>query len=147
MFKYSKNFLALTLTVTLLVSILSMPLNAVSIGSVTQSSEYEIEPLWDNANAVRLTVDLSNSKIKLSITASGYAGTQFKNGTVTLEKISGSGCGTIKTWNNLSSNSNIFTFSDSSVSRTSGTYRLKISITAVRNGNEERITAQKDASY
>ena len=102
---------------------------------------------WSNVNTATVTLAFTNAgKADISIRINGKSGTTFSNGTVKLEKITGGSATPIATWTGLSSSSKTFTFNDSSVSVTSGTYKVSITIYAVRNGVSEKIEASKTAT-
>lgn len=103
---------------------------------------------WNNVSSARVTLVFTNTgKADISIRISGRAGTTFSNGTVKLEKINGNTTTTIATWRNLSSSSTTFTFNNDSVAVTSGTYKVSITIYAVRNGVSEKIETSKTSTY
>lgn len=141
MFKNAKIIITLILTLTLLTSMLVQPMYAAQI------SETNVQPRWQNAATMVLTVNFDNPKIYLSVAVTGYSGTTYRNGVAVLEKISGSNCGTIKTWSGITSNTAVLSFKDSSISKTKGTYRLTFTVTTVRNGVSETISTHKDATY
>lgn len=131
-----------------LCAMISQPLCAAEceqyVDPTPSSTQSTIVPYWNNVRSVMFTHDVENSNIYIKLTITGIAGTTYKNGTVTLEKISGSNTGVKRTWKNLTSSSNVFSFSDNSYPASSGTYRATFSIDAVRNGVSENITRSKD---
>lgn len=147
MFEKAKKFFIAFLSVLLAVSMVTAPVCADGVDFGTASDDPGIEPRWQNTMATAAALDFDGSTIYISFSVTGYSGTTFSNGTVTLLKYSGDNVGVVKVWTGLSSNSNIFDFSDDSLTATSGTYRVHLSITATRNGVSETITAKKDRTY
>lgn len=75
--------------------------------------------------------------VAVNICIAGQNNATFTDGVVTLKKMSGTDAGKVYTWDNLSSDLPFFTFTDYSVPRTRGTYKLTISImTHGLNGTE-----------
>ena len=142
MFKKNTKILSTALILILLSTLMTHPIYA-----ATNYGEPLIEPQWKNTTGLNITLNVNNPQINLSIIATSYAGTTYNNGVAVLEKISGSNCGTVKTWTGISSNTSILSFSDNTVTRTSGTYRLTFTVTTVRNGVSETISASKEATY
>ena len=142
MSKKLNKIIAIALNLVLLFSFMTHPLYA-----ATRQEETPIMPQWQNATNMILSVDLTSPQIKVSATVTGFLGTTYSNGSAVLEKISGSNCGTVKTWTNISSNTPVLQFTDNTVTRTSGTYRLTFTVTTVRNGVSETISSSKEATY
>ncbi len=147
MFKKANKVLSVVFIFIFVVSMMVHPLNAMSYDEHITREVGGVEPRWANVISTSLILNLNEPTIQLSITMGGRSGTTYNHGTVVLEKISGSNCGIVQTWSDLSSNSAVFQFKDSTITRTSGTYCMTITINAVRNGVSETITASKESTY
>ena len=141
MFTKTTRILTVLFSITIMASLMIQPISA------AYSSGTNIEPLWTNAASASLAINFENEDILITATITGRTGTTYKNGIITLEKVSGSSTVKIQEWTGLSSNSSIFQFRNQSIEKNKGTYRLTLRITAVRNGVSETITINKDASY
>lgn len=142
--------LVLILVISMLCSSMAMPLQAiemVNVDGTTAIGASEIQPYWINVRRMTLALSLAESKIFISTTVAGNPGTTYKDGIITLEKISGSNCGVKGKWTGLSANNPNFTFTDQSITREKGTYRLTLTITTVGSNGTERITGYKDSTY
>ena len=103
-----------------------------------------VQPRWINVSGITLVLDVSKSPIYVSFSIGGYLGTTFSNGTLVLEKISGSHTGVIKTWTGLSCSSPAYIFDDDVYTTlTAGQYRMTLTITATNNGASEVIEVSK----
>lgn len=145
-----RKLVVFTLIVFMLCSSMAIPLQAfepVNMPSTTTIGASEIQPYWINVRRMTLTLSLAESKIFISTTVAGNSGTTYRDGIITLEKISGSNCGVKGRWTGLSANSPNFTFSNQSITRERGTYRLTLTITTVGSNGTERITGYKDSTY
>lgn len=148
MFKKSKKIFTAILSVFLAVSMTAAPVCANGVDARAVITEPGIEPQWQNTMATAATLDFYGSTIYVSFSVTGYSGTTFSNGIITLLKLTGDDVGVVKRWTGLSSDWNLFTFSDDSATATSsGMYRVHLSIIATRNGVSEEITAKKDRTY
>ena len=151
MSEIKRKSLLIFLSIMLLAAMFIQPLQALEELSCTETAANPnnsgIDLQWQNAESFTITLDCSDSTAYIHATIVSVKGTTYKNGTVTLEKISGSNCGVKKTWNNLSGTSRIFSFHDESVSLSSGTYKLTVTIDTVRNGSSETITASKTSKH
>ena len=100
-----------------------------------------VTPNWSNVASSQVIAGFSSGKVAIRIILSGFTGTTYKNGVVKLYKNSGSGYSLCKTWSGLSSSSTSFSFSDATVTASNNcTYKVSISITAVRSSNSEVIS-------
>lgn len=140
MFKKTSKILSTVIILTVIISLMTQPLCAAA-------ADPGIDLQWNDATSMKLTLDLTQSKISISVTVTGRAGTTYKNGTALLEKLNGSTYEYVNEWKNISSSSTILQFNDSSVTRSKGTYRLTFTVTTVRNGSEETISANKVSTY
>ena len=104
----------------------------------------QVQPRWLNLASAVMKLGVSSSPIKVGFTLSGNTGTTYSNGTLVLEKISGSHTGVIHTWSNLSSNSYVYYMNDEVYTTlTAGQYRITLTITATNNGVSEVIELTK----
>ena len=142
MFKKRNKIFSVIITVSLLLSLMTHTISAAYV-----DDGIVIQPQWQNVTNMVLILTLDNPEIYLKVTVTGLLGTTYQNGTVVLEKISGSNCGIVKRWSGISSSSNILTFTDNSATRTSGTYKLTFTATAIRNGISETVSKSKEATY
>ena len=151
MSEIKRKSLLVFLSIMLLAAMIIQPLQALEelscTESVTNINDNGIDLQWKDADSFAIVLDCSDSKAYIHTTIVSASGTTYKNGTVTLEKISGSNCGVKKTWNNLSGSSSIFSFHDESFSLSSGTYKLTVTIDTVRNGSSETITGSKTSKH
>lgn len=144
MFKKTNKILSAVLVVIFIASLMTNSVFAMNSDESTTNSG--VQPRWANVLSTTITLDLIDPIIEVGFTMGGTSGTTFRNGTLVLEKISGSNCGVVETWTDISSNMPFIQFSDTSAERTSGTYRLTITIEAVKNGVPETIEVSKEAS-
>ena len=148
MFKKANKFISILVVLTLTVLLMAQSTYANSIYGMDVGSVYSIEPRWTNVSSSNLTVGFSTPNVHLAVSLIGLTGTTYSAGVVKCEAINASGTSLVGYWNNLSSTSNIFTFSNSSISKIKGTkYRLTVTIIAKRNGALETINVSKEATY
>lgn len=114
---------------------------------IAVSPQPDFTPQWQHVIGIVLRLDLEEPRINVRVTATGYSGTSYTNGTLVLEKISGSDCGVIQTWTNISSTGPALQFSSTSEAPTPGKYRLTFTATTIRNGVSETISGSKEATY
>lgn len=145
--KKRRKCLGIVLVVSLLVSLMAMPMQAIGFKKMPIELKGGIQPYWLNAQFMRFNISFAEPKIYIAASVTGDTGTTYRDGVVTLEKISGSNCGVKGCWTDLSSNSSRFSFSDQSISRERGTYRLTLTITTVSSKGTEIISEYKDNTY
>lgn len=134
-------------TISLILALIIVMISlAIGINANEKSNSINMEPRWENALSIRLSI-VFNSPLEVSTSIAGKSGTTYSNGTLTLEKISGANCGVVETWTGLSSNTPVLIFGDTSIAPSAGTYRLSLTITATCNGVSEIIESSKEASY
>lgn len=108
----------------------------------------DYSPQWNNADSVSSSIEFGTGSIQCKVNISGKSGTTFYNGTIVLEKVTGSDTGIVATWTNQSSSTNLFIFDETVyVAPTSGRYKLTINIWTVRNGVTEKINASTSKLY
>ncbi len=146
MFTKTRKIFTAILSLMLAVSMMAAPVYSVGI-DYRAVVDPDIEPQWQNTMATATTLTFDGTLVSIKSVITGYSGTTFSNGSVILTKLTGTGAGTQVKWTGLSSSTNIFKFSNKSITATSGMYRVNVRITATRNGVSEIITAYKDAIY
>ena len=133
----TKKLVSLFLVVVLLFCMISTISYAVDLEP--QVGEVEIEE-YETINRYEMHLSRANNKANIVILIYGFSNTQFQDGKIKLYKYESGGWTRIKTWNNLSSSTNTFSFSDNSVAVQSGIqYKVKISITAYTSSTSENI--------
>ncbi|MBR6682279.1 MAG: hypothetical protein IKL40_04780 [Clostridia bacterium] len=145
MFKKTNKILSAVLVVLFIASLMTNSAFAMN-NNKPATTNSGIQPRWANVVSATIILDVTQPTIYVGTNMGGPAGTTYRNGTVVLEKISGSNCGVVEIWEDLSSNLPLFQFNDTSVAPTSGTYRLTITIDAIRNGVSETIEISKESS-
>ncbi len=143
--KQSKKFISAMLVLVFVASMMTNSICATNNGELTTTSSV-VQPRWSNLVSYTMGIDLDGPIIQVSATLMGRTDTTYTNGTLVLEKISGSNCGVVQTWYNISSNSRILQFGDSSEKTTPGTYVLTLTIDAVRYGVSETISVSQEAN-
>lgn len=148
MLNKKRKLFMMVLSIAVAASLIVVPCNAaietISNAGIEQSPSVII-PYWAHVNTVTIILDVTGEYVVCDIFIMALKGTTFKDGVITLEKISGANCGLVKKWTGLYSSSQIFSFKDSSVKTEQGKYRLSITITATRNGTSEQVTGYKEA--
>lgn len=140
----SKKVTIISLVILMTFLSLGQPIYSIDTINPNQQIVHAIQPRWINVNGASLILDVSENPITVGFDFGGYTGTTYSNGTLVLEKISGSHTGVIKTWTNLSSNSSLYSFDDEvETILTAGQYRVTLTITATRNGVSEEIELSK----
>lgn len=132
-----KRTISLLLIVLLVLSTVSFATYAEDLETPVQD-EIEIEE-YETISGYSISLTSLNKKAKISIRIYG-SNSQFQNGTLKLYKYESGSWTTVKTWTNLSSSTNTFSFSDNSVAVQSGAkYKVKIAITAYTSSTSEKI--------
>lgn len=147
MFKKARKIFTAILSLVLAVSMIAAPVCANGIDVRAVALEPGIEPQWKNVGAATVALGFDGSTIVISTVVTAYTGTTFSGGVVLLTKLTGEGAGTTTRWTGLSSSTNIFKFSNYSLTATRGLYRLNFRLIATRNGVSEVINLYKDATY
>lgn len=108
----------------------------------------EISLCWDNVNLTSITLDFTdNGKIEAKIRIYGTTGTKYKNGTIKIQRYTGSSWVNVKTWSNQVGSSSVFSFSSTTLTALSNTkYRLTIEITAYNGSSSEVISLSKTST-
>lgn len=133
-----KRVISVVLSVLIAFCSFSVSVNALDLeepeGDVIDVEEYE------TISDYSINLGCCNGKASITVLLSGRSGTQFQNGTLKLYKYESGTWTTVRTWRNLSSSTNTFSFSDNSVAVQSGAkYKVKITITAYTSSTSENI--------
>ena len=140
----SKKVIIISLVLLMSFLLIGQPVYSIGTSNLDQQYVFTIQPRWINTNGASLILDISKSPITAGFDIGGYTGTTYSNGTLVLEKISGSNTGVIRTWTGLSSNLSLYEFEGyADATLTAGQYRLTLTITATRNGVSEVIELSK----
>ena len=140
-------FLAATLSQTVFSANGVLALTYAENGTPDLSSDSGINLRWTNVNSTSSSLTFENGKANIDFRIYGKSGTTYCCGVVKLVKIVGGNETTVMTWMGLIGNDKNFAFSNNSVSVTSGTYKAKLGIYAVRNGVSETIIIEATATY
>lgn len=109
----------------------------------------QIAPCWNNVMTTTLVLGFSDdqSKIEAVIRLCGVSGTKYKNGTIKIDRYTGSSWVNVKTWSNQSGSSSVFSFSSTTLTAISNAkYRLTIEITAYNGSSSEVISLSKTST-
>lgn len=107
----------------------------------------QIALCWNNVISSYLNLNFSGGKIVGSIQLVGSAGTKYKNGTIKIDRYTGSSWVNVKTWSNQSATTKNFNFSTNTLSAVSGAkYRLTIEITAYNGSLTDSISLSKTST-
>lgn len=149
MFKKARKLSTFIFMLILIASMVVQPLCAATIDTEEMITASVIEPRWKHTQAVVLNLNFDDPEaIYCSVDVTAYSGTTFKNGTVTLADVTDGTIDQIEQWSGLSSSTPYFNFTDESIAPVEGrTYRLIITIHAVRNGTQEAIVQYIDRTY
>lgn len=148
MFKKMRKISTFILMLIIIASMTAQPLYADTIDAeeivITPPPTAELQ--WRNISYVGLSLNLSNPEgISCTVDISGYSGTTYTNGTVTLADVTDGDIDQIDQWPGLSSDNSTFEFVGRSIPPVEGrTYRLTITITTIRNGSREVIVQYID---
>ncbi len=109
----------------------------------------QIAPCWNNVMTTTLVLGFSDdqSKIEAVIRLCGVSGTKYKNGTIKIDRYTGSSWVNVKTWSNQSGSSSVFYFTSTTLTALSNVkYRLTIEITAYNGSSSEVISLSKTST-
>jgi hypothetical protein len=129
-----RKVLSVLLSAILLFS--AVPLTALASGPIG------ITPFWTNVSDATASLSISSGTATCTARVTGHPGTTRITATVILQRrpANGGAFTNVRTWSGLSSNSLIFTFSDTNAAPSGFTYRLRLDATVTRNGVNESIT-------
>lgn len=146
MFKKMRRISTLILMFIVMISMAAQSLSAATIDTEEIIQPTAVEPRWRNISYVGLNLNLSDpDEIYFTVNISGYSGTTYTNGTVTLADVTDGEIDQIDQWSGLSSDTATFEFEGRSIPPVEGrTYRLTITITTIRNGSREMIVQYID---
>jgi len=99
---------------------------------------------WVNIVSISANLFINNGRADMSGSVIGRVGTQSITGNAVLERVNPNGTFThIESWNNLNTNSNVWTWSREHNVARGHDYRLTISATVVRNGVREPVSISR----
>jgi hypothetical protein len=130
-----KKYITLLLV---LVAAFSMQISV--FGTESQATAYvPVQPFWLNVNNAIARISVSENTAHCTVSITGLSGTTSISATVRLERVVGNSASTVTTWTHSVSGSRL-NISESATVTSSGTYRLRVSATVVRNGVAESIS-------
>lgn len=147
MFKTMKKTTSIIMLILILNSILSF--GAAAIPEMRNVNyDDQIDLCWDNLISSSLSLGFNSSnKIEGSISLIGQSGTKYKNGTIKIDRYTGTSWVNVKTWSNQSSATRTFTFTTNTLTALSNTkYRLTIEITAYNGSTSEVLNFSKTST-
>ncbi len=147
MFKAMKKITSIIMSILILSSILSF--GAVATPEMHNVNyDDQIDLCWDNLISSSLSLGFNSSnKIEGSISLIGQSGTKYKNGTIKIDRYTGTSWVNVKTWSNQSSTTRTFTFTTNTLTALSNTkYRLTIEITAYNGSTSEVLSFSKTST-
>lgn len=108
----------------------------------------QISLCWNNVNSSTITLGFTDDeKIEAKIHLYGTTGTKYKNGTIKIQRYTGTSWMTVKTWSNQAGSSSVFSFSNTTLTALrNAKYKLSIEITAYNGSSSEVITLSKTST-
>lgn len=148
MFKILQKTTALVLVIITMFSFMSLGTFASYANSKSVNYDDQISLCWDNVISTTCALSFTNAgKISATITIAGKSGTKYKNGTIKIQRYSGSSWVNVKTWSNQTGSTAVFSFSNATLTALSNTkYRLTIQITAYNGSSSEVINLSKTST-
>jgi len=108
---------------------------------VSSSSPIEITPFWNNTNSITLSTTISSGTATCTATIIGKPNATKITASFCLESKNSNGTWSgAKTWDNVSSNSSVLTWSGKQSVTSGVTYRLKCDAVVTMNGIPESVT-------
>ncbi len=148
MSKVTKMLVSLVLTITAIFS--AFTVNSFAGDTLMRTINYDdqISLCWENVSSTTCVLSFTDAgKIYANIKIVGKSGTKYKNGTIKIDRYTGSSWVNVKTWSNQSGTSPIFSFSSTTLTALSNTkYRLTIQITAYNGSSSEVISLSKTST-
>ena len=128
---------------------LTMILSVTCLFASADEETPELNPIpeeYQNVSDPEFYISVINgNKLYIDILITGQSGTTFTNGWIAVVKTNGMDRGEKMRWSNLSSSTNTFSFTDSSVTLVSGgEYKVTLWIYDVKNGNSELIIKSRN---
>lgn len=134
----------MTLALLLMLSLVALPVTAyanMQISEVEPAYE-DIMPLWDNISRIDTHITINNGRAEISGFVFAFTGTTSITVNVVLERINANGTRTQEaSWNNLHTNGNLWAWEATRTVARGHEYHLTFTVTAVRNGVSETVTA------
>ena len=147
MSKKINQIMSVVLTTVTVVTILLFSINTNPIVKAINYDD-QIALCWDNVTSSLVNLGFSSTnKIEGSVRIKGKSGTKYKNGTIKIDRYTGSKWVNVKTWSNLSGSSAVYSFSTTTLTASSNTkYRLTVEITAYNGSSSEVISQSKTST-
>lgn len=148
MFKSTQKIISLVLVILTIFTMVNFTVCATE-SKQPRNTNYDdqIALCWNNVISSYLNLNFSGGKIVGSIQLVGSAGTKYKNGTIKIDRYTGSSWVNVKTWSNQSATTKNFNFSTNTLSAVSGAkYRLTIEITAYNGSLTDSISLSKTST-
>lgn len=147
MSKKINQIMSVVLTTVTVVTILLFSINTNPIVKAINYDD-QIALCWDNVTSSLVNLGFSSTnKIEGSVRIIGKSGTKYKNGTIKIDRYTGSKWVNVKTWSNLSGSSAVYSFSTTTLTASSNTkYRLTVEITAYNGSSSEVISQSKTST-
>lgn len=127
-----------------------LPFNVFAEDSSQENTNYDdqIALCWENVISSTCKLSFTSAgKISAVINVFGKSGTKYKNGTIKIDRYTGSSWVNVQTWSNQSGSSSVFSFSSTTLTALSNTkYRLTIEITAYNGSSSEVISLSKTST-
>lgn len=148
MLKIIQKTIALVLVLITLFSFMSFGSFASYANPKSVNYDDQISLCWDNVISTTCALSFTSAgKISATITIAGKSGTKYKNGTIKIDRYTGSKWVNVKTWSNLSGSSAVYSFSTTTLTASSNTkYRLTVEITAYNSSSSELISLPKTST-
>ena len=147
MFKAMKKTTSIIMSILILSSCLSIGVVATPVVCNVNYDD-QIDLCWENLISSSLSLDFTSSNIiEGSVSLIGKAGTKYKNGTIKIDRYTGTSWVNVKTWSNRSSSTQTFTFITNTLTALRNTkYRLTIEITVYNGSSSEVISLSKTST-
>lgn len=148
MSKKIKRTISLMMIILTLFLMFSVNVNAQEKNTRNVNYDDQISLCWNNVISTSLNLGFSSTgKINASVRMIGSTGTKYKNGTIKIDRYTGSKWVNVKTWSSQASSSSVFSFSSTTLTALSNTkYRLTIEITAYNGSSSEVISLSKTST-
>ncbi len=147
MFKAMKKTTSIIMSILILSSFLSFGVIATPLARNVNYDD-QIDLCWENLISSSLSLDFTSSNIiEGSVSLIGKSGTKYKNGTIKIDRYTGTSWVNVKTWSNQSSSTRTFTFMTNTLTALSNTkYRLTIEMTVYNGSSSEVISLSKTST-
>lgn len=149
MSKKIKKVISFAMALLVLFSTIIISSNAIGTEIVGYSNyDDQISLCWNNVVSSTVTLGFTDEgKIEGVIRIFGSVGTKYKDGTIKIDRYTGSSWVNVKTWSNQSATTKNFNFTTNTLSAVSGVkYRLTIEITAYNGSLTDSISLSKTST-